>query len=404
MKWRNANQLSWQGRTLSVFQHTNGTYTGYVYNADGIRTQKLSISEDSVVIELTAEYTLDGNKIVAEQRGDTMLYYLYDDTGAIMGISYGYDTYTFAKNPQGDVIGIYSGGTLVAKNEYNAYGQILSITNSAGNDISGNASHIANLNPFRYRGYYYDTETGFYYLQSRYYDPVVGRFLNADAFVSTGQGILGNNMFAYCLNNPVNMMDYMGMCSTAAEIKRCLSGGNCCDEKHSSSDYLFACFIERLFDSTNTQKVYYRDVSVEICIPLNKAATMARNLSEYVNEMDIYSRGGGMIGIYATFYCMVNHGAIWDIKLKEVWEQTIGTPFPGKGVPVMFCGTIMTPESLGNFTYGYLGAAFGIPYEAICAGSYYAANFPTKGEKLGNEVKDQQYVFAGYYLGLGMVG
>jgi len=147
---------------------------------------------------------------VAEQRGDITLYYLYDDTGSIMGISYGYDTYTFAKNIQGDVIGIYSGGGLVAKYEYNAYGQILSITNASGVDISNNATHIANLNPFRYRGYYYDTETGFYYLQSRYYDPVVGRFLNADAFVSTGQGILGNNMFAYCGNNPVARIDPTG--------------------------------------------------------------------------------------------------------------------------------------------------------------------------------------------------
>ena len=69
LKWRNANQLLWQGRNLTVFQHTDGNYSAYTYNADGIRTQKLSISEDSVVIELTAEYTLDGNKIVAEQRG-----------------------------------------------------------------------------------------------------------------------------------------------------------------------------------------------------------------------------------------------------------------------------------------------------------------------------------------------
>ena len=154
--------------------------------------------------------TLDGNKIVAEQRGDITLYYLYDDTDSIMGISYGDNTYTFAKNIQGDVIGIYSGGALVAKYEYNAYGQILSITNASGANISNNATHIANLNPFRYRGYYYDTETGFYYLQSRYYDPVVGRFLNADAFVSTGQGILGNNMFAYCGNNPIRRIDIYG--------------------------------------------------------------------------------------------------------------------------------------------------------------------------------------------------
>ena len=66
------------------------------------------------------------------------------------------------------------------------------------------------MNPLRYRGYVYDNETQFYYLQSRYYDPEIGRFLNADALVSTGQGILGNNMFAYCLNNPVNMGDAAG--------------------------------------------------------------------------------------------------------------------------------------------------------------------------------------------------
>ena len=140
-----------------------------------------------------------------------MIYYTYDDKGSIMGMIYNGADYIFSKNLQGDVIGIYnSSRQLVAKYTYNAFGQITAITGSNGNDVSGNATHIANINPFRYRGYYYDTETGFYYLQSRYYDPVVGRFLNADAFVSTGQGIVGNNMFAYCGNNPVIYADYKG--------------------------------------------------------------------------------------------------------------------------------------------------------------------------------------------------
>ena len=69
--------------------------------------------------------------------------------------------------------------------------------------------------PFRYRNYVYDTETGLYYLQSRYYDPKVGRFINADAFASTGQGVLGNNMFAYCGNNPVNYEDLTGLAPRA---------------------------------------------------------------------------------------------------------------------------------------------------------------------------------------------
>lgn len=72
----------------------------------------------------------------------------------------------------------------------------------------GNAAHA--VNPFRYRGYYYDTETGLYYLQSRYYNPEWGRFLNADRYVSTGTGLLGYNMYAYCCNNPVMLRDKTG--------------------------------------------------------------------------------------------------------------------------------------------------------------------------------------------------
>jgi len=69
---------------------------------------------------------------------------------------------------------------------------------------------MAEVNPFRYRGYYYDAETSLYYLQSRYYDAEVGRFINADAYVSTGQGMIGNNMYAYCGNGPVNRIDITG--------------------------------------------------------------------------------------------------------------------------------------------------------------------------------------------------
>ena len=72
------------------------------------------------------------------------------------------------------------------------------------------AETLGAVNPLRYRGYVYDSETGFYYLQSRYYDPELGRFINSDSYASTGQGILGNNMFAYCRNNPVCRIDVTG--------------------------------------------------------------------------------------------------------------------------------------------------------------------------------------------------
>ena len=90
---------------------------------------------------------------------------------------------------------------------YSTSGQPLSVT---PNTAVANATIVAKMNPLRYRGYYYDTDTGFYYLQSRYYDPNLGRFINADSYSSTGQGILGNNMYAYCNNNAVNLVDTTG--------------------------------------------------------------------------------------------------------------------------------------------------------------------------------------------------
>ena len=98
---------------------------------------------------------------------------------------------------------------LVATYEYDPWGKLLAVKDADGNAIAS-SSHAAIKNPLRYRGYYYDTDSGFYYLQSRYYDPQIGRFINADSYVSTGQGLLGCNMFAYCSNNPITKSDSTG--------------------------------------------------------------------------------------------------------------------------------------------------------------------------------------------------
>ena len=112
----------------------------------------------------------------------------------------------------GDVEAIAdSTGTIVARYTYDPWGKNISITDGNGTDVSSNATHIANINPIRYRGYYYDTETGFYYVSSRYYDPEIGRWINADSVIAGVSGsIQGYNMFAYCFNNPVNMSDSSG--------------------------------------------------------------------------------------------------------------------------------------------------------------------------------------------------
>jgi len=108
---------------------------------------------------------------------------------------------------QGDIIGVYSNeGVKLISYSYDAWGNVTTTYYNSG------ASTAATVNPFKYRGYYHDSETGLYYLNSRYYDPVTGRFINADSQLNIGDGVLGCNMYIYCLNNPVNGYDPCGTC------------------------------------------------------------------------------------------------------------------------------------------------------------------------------------------------
>ncbi|MBE7066704.1 MAG: RHS repeat-associated core domain-containing protein [Ruminococcaceae bacterium] len=116
--------------------------------------------------------------------------------------------YRYVLNAQGDVIALLDENyNIVVKYTYDTWGKVLNVTDASGTLIT-DTTHIGHRNPIRYRGYYYDIETRLYYLQSRYYDPYLGRFISADTYISTGQGILGHNMFAYCGNNPENPYDF----------------------------------------------------------------------------------------------------------------------------------------------------------------------------------------------------
>ena len=158
----------------------------------------------------TTDYTLEGSKVLIEKTGSDYVWYYYDAAGApvAMATGSGPSLYIYRKNLQGDVTCIYSGstGTLLVSYVYDAWGKVTA-TNVANTTES---SMVLARNPYLYRGYRYDLETGLYYLNSRYYDPETGRFINADGFVSTGQGILASNMFAYCENNPVVRVDSEG--------------------------------------------------------------------------------------------------------------------------------------------------------------------------------------------------
>lgn len=164
------------------------------YDSNGMRTQK---SVDGV----KTNYYYDSNKnLIALVKGNDTLLVYYDSDGSATSFSYNGTMYFYVKNLQGDVIRIIDlAGTEVASYVYDAWGNI--------KDTKGDPT-VRELNPIRYRGYVYDTETSLYYLQSRYYDPLTGRFLNADVYCDTGTDTtLSTNMFAYCENNSVNYID-----------------------------------------------------------------------------------------------------------------------------------------------------------------------------------------------------
>ncbi|WP_017413695.1 RHS repeat-associated core domain-containing protein [Clostridium tunisiense] len=119
--------------------------------------------------------------------------------------------YFYVRNYQGDIIGLIDkAGTQVVSYTYDSWGKLISIKDATGVDITNTITHVGYKNCYRYRGYRYDTETGLYYLQSRYYNSEWGRFINADGIVGQTGELLGHNLFAYCKNNPVNMKDEDG--------------------------------------------------------------------------------------------------------------------------------------------------------------------------------------------------
>ena len=185
---------TWQnGRELASM--TNGSVTwNYTYDANGMRTSRSNGS-------IAYNYVYNGDQLVQMTKGSDTLYFTYGAIGPTT-VTWNGTTYYYAVNAQGDVMGIFdgSGNCVVTYNWDNAWGY--------NPEPEGTmADTLGTLNPLRYRSYVYDEETELYYLQSRYYNPEICRFINADNYPTTGQGLTGSNMFAYCGNNPVDRKD-----------------------------------------------------------------------------------------------------------------------------------------------------------------------------------------------------
>ena len=190
--------MNWQGgRQLSSMTKGSDTLS-FAYNESGLRTSK-------TVNGVSHGYIWQSSKLAADITDAYALYFHYDSSGDVIGFTRtanGTDTeYFYVKNLQGDILKVITAtGTEAATYTYDAWGKLLTSTGD-----------LADINPLRYRGYFYDTETSLYYLKSRYYNPEVGRFINPDVFATTDvDGVLSANMFAYCENNPIRNSDFSG--------------------------------------------------------------------------------------------------------------------------------------------------------------------------------------------------
>lgn len=193
----------------------DGSTIDYKYDDSGIRTSK-------TVNGVTTNYTTIDGRITSQNDGTNFLYFRYDSNNELVGVQINGTEYIYLKNLQGDVVSILDmNGQCVVNYTYDAWGKVTSITGSM-------ADTIGNLNPMRYRSYYYDNESGYYYLQSRYYDSNTCRFINADESsvleLTKGQAV-GHNLFAYCGNDPINNIDPSGYGPVGAIIGGILGFG-----------------------------------------------------------------------------------------------------------------------------------------------------------------------------------
>ena len=206
-----AYTFTWEGRQMQTATNGNTTWT-YTYNADGLRIGKTDGTT-------TYTYTWNENRQLSSMTWNTgyALFY-YDANGTPYSVK-NYDaildverTYLYITNLQGDVLSVIDSttGQTAVSYVYDAWGKLISKSGTSSDYAS-----IYEYNPLTYRGYIYDSETGFYYLQSRYYDPTIGRFLNADSVLSIHPSSSECNLFRYCNNNPINRIDETGTMAVA---------------------------------------------------------------------------------------------------------------------------------------------------------------------------------------------
>ena len=304
--------LTWRGKQLTGI--ADGTDTiAYSYDENGLRLQK-------TVNNVVTDYYYNGKVLIGLVKGNDTLRFSYDAAGNAAAVNHNGTYYYYLRNGQGDIVKLIDGSkTTVVEYTYDSWGKPLSCTGTL-------ATTLGALNPFRYRGYVYDEETQWYYLKSRYYDPETCRFISADVLLSTGQGVLGHNCYAYCLNNPICMFDDKG--DVPEWIKKC---------------------IKAVAEAANT---------------------IINTIKPFISEFELTDSIGisisGTPGIHAfNGAIIVSTDTKGNIAVQYSIDYAIHTGSPSASVTILGSTTNAPDVYQLNGRYSFVGGSFGAPVEGV---------------------------------------
>ena len=306
-------KLSWSGRNLVNYQvYTNlnmdSQYleesVSFTYNDKNIRTSKTYWNSTE---SYTISYTLNSGNIVYETDGTYGIYFTYDESGKIVSFNYDTDTstigngieYFYIRNIQGDVIAITdSSGLILVEYEYDSWGNIVKVVDTSNINLS-------TINPIKYRGYYYDNETNWYYLQSRYYNPETLRFINNDILFGEFTSEK-TNVFEYSGNNPINFVDHSGFAK-----RKLVAVGTQVEFSVSVSWITFSGGIELVWYTSNQVNVgsrsryipfvyFYGESGFEYL--MRNTSKMTRMLKDIIKQPETKWSGVFSTGICVSFF------------------------------------------------------------------------------------------------------
>ena len=309
--------LDWNGRRLESISQGGTVVASYDYNIDG---QRISKTVNGVI----TEYFYNGDILAGQKTGDDVLIFMYDNNGDIFGFTYNGTPYYYVKNAQNDVFLILDeNGQAVVLYFYDAWGRVVS-------GFDGTDFGLIAINPIMYRSYYVDLEMGMfmYYLNSRYYMADWGRFVSADSYVQTGQGMLDKNMFAYCGNNPVMFRDPSGCCYEitipavgSGPVIVTDSNGNSYsynaprigntyffDEKQFKKDLVNATLTQKLEPIVQSTAEIFADTMIDKTLSAINNANLTY-LIPYGHEINAVSSGFGLASLVS-----VGLQVVWDYE------------------------------------------------------------------------------------------